>query len=334
MPPHALDGGGERPFAAGLSPAAWSRIVWVDGPVCDGCGAPFAYDLRSRCAACTARPRAFDRARAACVYDEDSRGLILKLKHGDRTDLARLFALWLHRSAAALLEDCDAVVPVPMHPSRLFKRRYNQAAEIARPLARLAHRRYLPDALIRARDTGGQGVGGDAADDLHQLHQRHRVHEVQADELLRPCGRGRQPGDRDRGGVGRQQRVLAQMVGEVAEDRLLDLLVLGGRLDHEVGGADLGGVRPGADARQRLLHLLHRHHAARDLAGEVLLDQFPAGGDALGRDVVPDDVVARQSADMRYAGAHLPGADHADRLDFSHSVRGSPCAPTFAGRFI
>ena len=157
MPPHALDGEGERPFAPGLTAAAWGRIAWVDGPVCDGCGAPFAYDLRSRCAACTGRPRAFDRARCACLYDEGSRDLILKLKHGDRTDLARLFALWLHRSAAELLEDCDAVTPVPMHPSRLFKRRYNQAAEIARPLASLARRRYLPDALVRARDTGGQG---------------------------------------------------------------------------------------------------------------------------------------------------------------------------------
>ncbi len=157
MPPHALDGGGERPFAPGLSPDAWSRIVWVDGPACDGCGAPFAYDLRSRCAACTARPRAFDRARCACLYDDDSRGLILKLKHGDRTDLAALFARWLHRAAAELVEDCDAISPTPMHRARLFKRRYNQAAEIARPLARLAHRRYLPDALVRGRDTGGQG---------------------------------------------------------------------------------------------------------------------------------------------------------------------------------
>ncbi len=125
--------------------------------MCDGCGQPFAYDMRGRCAACTARPRAFDRARCACLYDEGSRDLVLKLKHGDRTDLARLFALWLHRAAAELLEDCDAVAPTPMHRSRLFARRYNQAAEIARPLARLAGLRYEPDALVRGRDTGGQG---------------------------------------------------------------------------------------------------------------------------------------------------------------------------------
>jgi predicted amidophosphoribosyltransferase len=46
---------------------------------------------------------------------------------------------------------------VPMHWRRLLARRYNQAAEVARPLSRLAGLAYLPDALKRRRDTGGQG---------------------------------------------------------------------------------------------------------------------------------------------------------------------------------
>ncbi len=158
LPPASLDGT-ERPFAPGLSARAWERIVWLEHPSCDGCGAPFAYDLGAgvRCAACEARPRAFDRARCACLYDETSRELILKLKHGDRTDLAVLFAGWLNRAAGDLIEEADLVAPVPMSPGRLFRRRYNQAAEIARALCRRTHSRYLPDALVRARDTGGQG---------------------------------------------------------------------------------------------------------------------------------------------------------------------------------
>ena len=127
--------------------------------MCDGCGSPFDHDqgLGARCAACMARPRQFDRARAACVYDETSRDLVLKLKHGDRPDLGRLFAHWLSRAGAELLADADAITPVPLHPRRLFARRYNQAAEIARPLARLAHVRYLPDVLARVQPTQGQG---------------------------------------------------------------------------------------------------------------------------------------------------------------------------------
>jgi ComF family protein len=145
--------------AQGLSAEAWMRIRFLDGPVCDGCGAPFDYDPGpgARCAACMARPRVFDAARAACLYDEASRDPILKLKHADRTDLAPLFARWLSRAAADLLAEADAIVPAPLHRLRLLKRRYNQAAEVARPLAKLAGIAYLPDALVRRRATETQG---------------------------------------------------------------------------------------------------------------------------------------------------------------------------------
>ena len=155
FPPQSIDGG--PALAGGLSAAAWSRIQWLDGPVCDGCGSPFEYATGVRCAACLARPRAFDRARAACIYDETSREPILKLKHADRTDLAPLFARWIGRAARELIAEADAVAPVPLHPSRLLSRRYNQAAEIARPLARTAGVAYLPDALVRRRATDTQG---------------------------------------------------------------------------------------------------------------------------------------------------------------------------------
>jgi ComF family protein len=122
-----------------------------------GCGAPFEFDIGSRCATCLAKPRAFDAARAACLYDETSREPILKLKHADRLDLAPLFARWLLRAANRLVEEADAIAPVPLHPSRLLSRRYNQAAEIARPLSRLSGVPYLPDALVRRRATETQG---------------------------------------------------------------------------------------------------------------------------------------------------------------------------------
>lgn len=130
-----------------------------------GCGLPFEYDLGPgvRCADCSARPRAFTRARAACLYDETSRGPILQLKHADRTDLAPLMARWISRSARELLDEADALAPVPLHRSRLLGRRYNQAAEIARPLSRLSGVAYLPDALGRTRATqsqGGKSAGG------------------------------------------------------------------------------------------------------------------------------------------------------------------------------
>ncbi len=161
LPPTALDGGPKTPTpvqSSGLTAGAWGRIRFIEAPFCDGCGAPFDYDMGqgARCAACQARHPAFDHGRAACLYDEHSRDLILKLKHGDRTDLAGLFARWLARAAADLVGDVEAVAPVPLHRWRLLGRRFNQAAEIARPLARMTGLAYWPDALIRARATDSQ----------------------------------------------------------------------------------------------------------------------------------------------------------------------------------
>ena len=164
FPHHALDAG-SRAASPGLTAEGWSRIAFLEAPVCDGCGLPFEYEMGPgvRCPACEARPRAFGRARAACLYDEHSRDLILQFKHADRLDLAQLFSLWLSRAADQLVEDSDVVVPVPMHPLRLIRRRYNQAAEIARPLAKRAGLPYWPGALKRRRagesQAGKSGTG-------------------------------------------------------------------------------------------------------------------------------------------------------------------------------
>src|SRR5581483_6737811 len=107
MPPQALDAGqAARVQGPRLSPEAWGAGALIGGAGLGGCRRAVAVDEGEggRCPACQARPRAFDRARAAVVYDDHSRDLILKLKHADRTDLAALFAAWLSRAARDLVE--------------------------------------------------------------------------------------------------------------------------------------------------------------------------------------------------------------------------------------
>jgi ComF family protein len=159
IPPRALNEGAGSVLTPGLTADAWGRISFVEAPCCDACGAPFAYHQGegALCPACHARRPAFDRGRAACLYDEASRDLILKLKHADRSDLAGLFARWIARSASDVISDADALIPVPLHRLRLLRRRYNQAAEIARRLSAQTNVAYFPDALVRVRATRGQG---------------------------------------------------------------------------------------------------------------------------------------------------------------------------------
>src|SRR5436189_4122114 len=122
---------------AGFCAACWSAITFLDGPACACCGLPFAVALEDEmlCAGCLAKPPAFDKARAILAYDDNSRSAILALKHADRLDLVPGFSCWLSRTGRGLLEDSDLIVPVPLHRLRLWRRRYNQSAELARRLA-------------------------------------------------------------------------------------------------------------------------------------------------------------------------------------------------------
>ena len=145
---------------SGFCASCWSKLTFLDGPACACCGLPFpvALEGENRCAACLARPPAFDRARAIFAYDENSRGAILALKHADRLELVPGFARWLARSGQSLIAESDIIVPVPLHRSRLWQRRYNQSAELARRLARDWKLACDPFALVRSRATPSQGA--------------------------------------------------------------------------------------------------------------------------------------------------------------------------------
>jgi len=144
----------------GFCAACWNGLTFLDGPGCNCCGLPFPVALEGEnlCAACLAQPPAFDQARAILAYDDNSRGAILALKHADRLELVPGFARWLARTGAELIAQSDVVVPVPLHRGRLWKRRYNQSAELARRLARDWKLDFDPFALVRSRATPSQGA--------------------------------------------------------------------------------------------------------------------------------------------------------------------------------
>ena len=116
----------------------WQKIHFLDAPCCHICGYPFAFetDLRSLCAACAVRKPNCSQIRAAMAYDEASRALILSFKHGGRTEALDMFAAQMRRAGRELLSDMDYIMPVPLHPRRLIKRRYNQSLLLARALSK------------------------------------------------------------------------------------------------------------------------------------------------------------------------------------------------------
>jgi ComF family protein len=112
--------------------------------------------------ACARERLSWDCARAALRYDKNSRRLVLGLKHGDRTHLAGAFGRWMHRAGSEVLADADLLVPVPLHWTRLFQRRYNQAALLAQAIRSSGGPPLAADWLVRRR-TPAQGHLGPTA---------------------------------------------------------------------------------------------------------------------------------------------------------------------------
>jgi ComF family protein len=171
VPPHCPTC--DEPVSApGLFCAAcFNRAGFATDPCCAVCGVMFAYAAQGGpeglCPGCRAVPPAYSLARAAFRYDSHSRGLILPFKHADRTEHARMLATHMARTGRALLREAEILVPIPLHRRRLFRRRYNQAALLARWLSKVSRVQVVPDGLIRHRATAP--LGDKTAEERHAL---------------------------------------------------------------------------------------------------------------------------------------------------------------------
>ncbi len=155
LPPQCPGCGGLVETGGVLCRDCWQRVDFLAPPQCHACGLPFEFDIgdNALCGACTRESPPFERARAVMVYGDISRKVILAFKHGDRTETAPGLGRWLVRAGAELIADADIVAPVALHWTRLFARRYNQAALLAHVVGGETGLEVVPDLLIRRRRT-------------------------------------------------------------------------------------------------------------------------------------------------------------------------------------
>ena len=109
-----------------------------------------------------ANPPAFDATIVATDYAAPIDQLVLSLKFGGLLALAPLFAQMLSDEWLRLQND-KAALPslltvVPLSPQRLVERGFNQAQEIARPLAHALKIPLEPQLAVRVRDTAAQSM--------------------------------------------------------------------------------------------------------------------------------------------------------------------------------
>lgn len=141
-----------------LCSECWSKFNWISNPKCFKCGYPFPADLdlgsAPLCPVCAAGNNELDWMRAACVYDDVSRNIMLPFKHAGALYYQKIMSCAMISALSELTDTIDLVIPVPLAYRRLWKRGYNQATLLARPIAKhlgakidvsSVHRKYRPD---------------------------------------------------------------------------------------------------------------------------------------------------------------------------------------------
>jgi ComF family protein len=143
---------------AALCATCWRGVSFICEPLCPRLGVPFPFDPGPGVLSmqALAEPPAYDRARAAVRYEDVARALVHACKYRDRPELARMLGAWMARAGRDLLADADGLVPVPLHWGRLWGRRFNQAAELAKAIARESGVPLCEGALRRVRATRHQ----------------------------------------------------------------------------------------------------------------------------------------------------------------------------------
>ncbi|TRW99700.1 ComF family protein [Paracoccus sp. M683] len=169
-PPQCLSCSDPVSAEGGLCGSCWADAHFITGPACGRCGAPLPadgeaagdrpVDAQMICDDCMVMARPWRHGRAALVYSGTGRQLVLALKHADRPDLAPALGDWLARAARPLIRPGMVVVPVPVHPWRLLRRKYNQSELLSAHVAQAFDLKHRPELLHRTRHTEGQDHKG------------------------------------------------------------------------------------------------------------------------------------------------------------------------------
>lgn len=144
-----------------VCPACSAQFYNGNSARCERCALPLHSEESdgNSCGACLAQPPAFDATIAATDYAPPTDQLVLALKFGAQLAYATLFGEMLHSAIRQRrIEPPQLLVAVPLGPKRLAERGFNQAVEIAKPLARALKIPLDKHLLLRTRDTAAQAL--------------------------------------------------------------------------------------------------------------------------------------------------------------------------------
>lgn len=137
----------------------------ISDPYCLKCGRPMIDETKRLCDDCSIRMQEYTRGRALFEYNEELKESIYRFKYGGRQEYADYYAERMNSFLGPWIRSIepDALVPIPLHKSRMKKRGYNQAGLLAGRLSELTGIPVRDDVLIRCSKTVVQKGLGAAA---------------------------------------------------------------------------------------------------------------------------------------------------------------------------
>ena len=120
-----------------ICPGCMAKLSWVRRPVCKKCGKEVLDETIEYCRDCARHKRSFDYGLSLINYDDTASRSMARIKYNNRREYLDFYSEAMVRKMGKRIRsmDGDALIPVPVHPSRLRERGFNQAEELARRLS-------------------------------------------------------------------------------------------------------------------------------------------------------------------------------------------------------
>lgn len=141
-----------------ICPDCIKVLSFVREPVCKRCGKEMAAGEAEYCFDCTRHRRSFEYGKALINYDETAKKSMAMIKYRNKREYLDFYAeaISIRYGKAILRMKADALVPVPVHPSRLRTRGFNQAGILACGIGQRLELPVRPEMLVRRKKTEPQ----------------------------------------------------------------------------------------------------------------------------------------------------------------------------------
>ena len=139
----------------------WPKLQFITEPKCKICSYPFGNKNNQTtsellCSRCLSKKPSFDKVITIFRYNDIVKKIIGDLKYRDQTFIAKKLAKLLSNKIKLELDNADIITIVPPHKKRLSKRKFNQAALLAKAVIYKKSPILYLDLLLRKKNSESQ----------------------------------------------------------------------------------------------------------------------------------------------------------------------------------